>query len=263
MFGMGMTLTPGDFKRVLKRPKAVTVGVAAQYVIMPFVGFLLAELFGLSPLLATGVVLLGSCPGGTASNVITYLARGDLALSVTITSVSTLISPLMIPLLMYLYAGQWVDVPVTKLFVSAIKIILIPIALGLLSRRLMGNYLKYAMPILPSLSSLSIIFIVGVIVAANSESIKNLGIVLALVVIVHNALGFSTGYVLGRLIGMDIASTKAISIEVGMQNSGLGVALASVHFGALAALPSALFSVWHNISGSILAWWWRRGLKDK
>ena len=261
MFGMGVTLTTSDFKRVLLRPKDVGVGVVAQYGIMPFLGFALAKIFGLDPILAAGVVLVGSCPGGTASNVITYLARGDVALSVTMTSVSTFISPITIPLLMYLYAGQWIDVPVMKLFLSAVQIILLPVALGLGLRAIIKNKIEVVLPVLPAVSSIAIIFIVAVIVAANAGSIATVGLSVLVIVILHNLLGLLIGYRLARFSGMDVRRARAISIEVGMQNSGLAVALANSHISTLAALPGAIFSVWHNISGSALAWWWRRSTK--
>jgi len=257
MFGMGTTLTLGDFKRILLRPRDVGVGIAAQYIIMPFIGFALAELFGLDPMLAAGVVLVGSCPGGTASNVIAYLARGDVALSVTMTSVSTLISPIMIPFLMYVYAGQWINVAVYGLFISTVKIIILPVVLGVATRILLRDKIAYLLPVLPSVSAVSIIFIVAVIVAANAVSIAAVGLSIAVIVILHNSLGLTIGYFVARLSGMDTAKSRTVSIEVGMQNSGLAVALANLHFGALAALPGAVFSVWHNISGSAIAWWWR------
>lgn len=258
MFGMGMTLRGEDFRRILKRPRDVGVGVAAQYGIMPAAGFVLARAFGLDPVLASGVILVGSCPGGTASNVITYLARGDVALSVTITSATTLIAPLMIPAFMYLFAGKWIDVPALGLFVSAVKIVLLPVALGVAVRAVLKDKIEYLLPVLPGLSAVSIVFIVAVIVAANAGSIASVGAEVALIVVIHNAIGLSAGYGLARLSGMDVTSARAVSVEVGMQNSGLAVALANLHFGALAALPGAVFSVWHNISGSAIAWWWRR-----
>ncbi len=258
MFGMGMTLRAGDFRRIMKRPRDVGVGVAAQYGIMPAAGFVLAWAFGLDPVLASGVILVGSCPGGTASNVITYLARGDVALSVTITSATTLIAPIMIPAAMYIFAGKWIDVPASGLFVSAVKIILLPVALGAAARAILKDKIEYVLPVLPGLSAISIVFIVAVIVAANAGSIASVGAEVALIVVIHNAIGLSAGYGLARLSGMDVTSARAVSVEVGMQNSGLAVALANLHFGALAALPGAVFSVWHNISGSAIAWWWRR-----
>jgi BASS family bile acid:Na+ symporter len=258
MFGMGMTLTGGDFRRVLLRPQDVAVGFLAQYGIMPITGFALAKALELESLLAVGTVLVGACPGGTASNVITYLAKGDVALSVTMTSVTTVFSPILTPFLTYLLAGQWVSVPFLRLFISTVQIVLLPVALGLAVRSLFKERIRAAIDLLPMLSSISIIFIVGVIVAGNSDSIRDVGIKTGIVVVLHNALGLILGFYLARLTGMDTPKARAVSIEVGMQNSGLGVALAKAHFGALAALPSAIFSVWHNVSGSMLAWWWRR-----
>lgn len=258
MFGMGMTLTGEDFRRIVRRPRDVAVGAAAQYGIMPVTGFVLAKIFALDPVLATGVVLVGSCPGGTASNVITYLAKGDVALSVTMTSVTTLMAPLMIPFFMYIFAGQWIHVPALDLFISTVEIIVLPVVLGAGLRFVLGRRTEYVMPILPGVSSLSIIFIVAVIVAANAPSIAKVGLSVAVIVMLHNVTGLVLGYAAARLSGMDVTKARAVSIEVGMQNSGLAVALANLHYGALAALPAAIFSVWHNISGSAIAWWWRR-----
>jgi BASS family bile acid:Na+ symporter len=258
MFGMGMTLSGGDFRRVLLRPQDVAIGFVAQYGIMPFTGFALAKILSLEPLLAAGVVLVGSCPGGTASNVITYLAKGDVALSVTMTSVSTILSPIFTPSLTYLLAGEWIPVPVLGLFISTLKIILLPVVLGVGVRSLFKEKVGTVIEFLPMVSSIAIIFIVGVIVAANADSIGKVGIKTGIVVVLHNLIGLTLGFYLAKLMGMEEAKARAVSIEVGMQNSGLGVALAKTHFGALAALPSAMFSVWHNISGSALAWWWRR-----
>ncbi|TFG75258.1 MAG: bile acid:sodium symporter family protein [Thermodesulfobacteriales bacterium] len=262
MFGMGVTLTTDDFKRVFLRPKDVGVGVVTQYTVMPFIGFVLAKMFGLDPLLAVGVVLVGSCPGGTSSNVMTYLARGDVAFSVTMTSVSTILAPIMLPFLMYTYAGEWINVPVLKLFISTVQIILLPVGLGVLLRILIKDKIKYVLPVLPSVSAAAIIFIVAVIVAANSASIASVGLLVAVIAIIHNTFGFLIGYRVARFFGMDVNRARAVSIEIGMQNSGLAVALANTYFGALAALPGAIFSVWMNISGSALAWWWRRSSNE-
>jgi len=258
MFGMGMTLTVDDFRRVLTRPKDIYIGVLLQYLLMPLGAFILVKVFNLNQFLAAGIILLGSCPGGTASNVITYLARGDLALSVTLTSVSTLLSPVFIPVLMYFYASQWIDVPVLKLLISSFQIVIIPVILGLTVRAILKEKAVAFNEILPSVSTVSIIFIVGVIVAANSESISSTGPKILLIVILHNLFGLIAGFYIAKLSGMDNKKAKTISIEVGMQNSGLAVTLANLHFSALAALPAAVSSVWHNISGSVLAWWWRR-----
>lgn len=258
MFGMGMTLTVDDFRRVLTRPRDIYIGVLLQHLLMPLGAFILVKVFNLNQFLAAGIILLGSCPGGTASNVITYLARGDLALSVTLTSVSTLLSPVFIPVLMYFYASQWIDVPVLKLLISSFQIVIIPVILGLAARAILKEKAVAFNEILPSVSTVSIIFIVGVIVAANSESISSTGPKILLIVILHNLFGLIAGFYIAKLSGMDNKKAKTISIEVGMQNSGLAVALANLHFSALAALPAAVSSVWHNISGSVLAWWWRR-----
>lgn len=257
MFAMGMTLRVDDFRRVFLRPLEILAGVCAQYIVMPLLGFLLALGFGINPLIAAGVVLVGSCPGGTASNVITYLARGDLALSVTLTSVSTLLCPFLLPALMYVYAGQWIDVPVADLFISALQIVLLPVLLGVVSRKFLGKKSETVLPFLPSVSSLVIALVVGIIVALNAESIKTIGGVIFLIVIIHNALGLMCGYLIAKALGFGESSARAISVEVGMQNSGLAAALSQMHFGYLSALPAALFSIWHNISGAAIAWLWR------
>ena len=257
MFAMGITLRVNDFKRVFLRPLEVLAGVCVQYAVMPLVGFLLALGFGISPVIAAGIVLVGSCPGGTASNVITYLARGDLALSVTLTSVSTLLCPFLLPVLMYVYAGKWIDVPVTDLFISALQIVLLPVLLGLVLRRLLGRKSETALPFLPSVSALVIALVVGIIVAMNAESIRTIGAVIFLVVVIHNALGFICGYLIAKALGFAESSCRTISVEVGMQNSGLAAALSQLHFGYLSALPAALFSIWHNISGGAIASLWR------
>ena len=257
MFAMGITLRTDDFRRVFSRPLEILTGVFAQYAVMPLLGFLLVSAFGTSPLIAAGVVLVGSCPGGTASNVITYLARGDLALSVTLTSVSTLLCPFLLPALMYVYAGRWIDVPVADLFVSALQIVLLPVLLGVVLRKLLGRKSEAVLPFLPSVSSLVIALVVGIIVALNAESIKTIGAVVFLIVIIHNALGLTFGYLTAKAMGFGESSARAISVEVGMQNSGLAAALSHLHFGYLSALPAALFSIWHNISGAAVAWLWR------
>ncbi|MDE0290920.1 MAG: bile acid:sodium symporter family protein [Candidatus Dadabacteria bacterium] len=257
MFAMGITLKTDDFRRVFSRPLEILTGVFAQYAVMPLLGFLLVFAFGTPPLVAAGVVLVGSCPGGTASNVITYLARGDLALSVTLTSVSTLLCPFFLPALMYVYAGRWIDVPVADLFISALQIVLLPVLLGVVLRKLLGRKSEAVLPFLPSVSCLVIAFVVGIVVALNAESIKTIGAMVFLIVIIHNALGLTCGYFIAKAMGFGESSARAISVEVGMQNSGLAVALSQLHFGYLSALPAALFSIWHNISGAVIAWLWR------
>ncbi|QNO15484.1 bile acid:sodium symporter family protein [Alkalicella caledoniensis] len=261
MFGMGMTLKGEDFKLVLLQPKAILVGVLAQFVVMSLVAFLIAKVFNLDPELAIGVILLGACPGGTASNVITYLARGNVPVSVTMTSISTILAPFLTPLIMLIFAGQWLPVSASALFVDILKIVLIPVVLGIFTRKLFRNYVETSLKVLPLVSVVTILVIVGAIIGANSERIFTSGALVFLVVVLHNLLGLLLGYSIGRFFKIDEDKVRAITLEVGMQNSGLAVSLATVHFGPLAALPGALFSVWHNISGTALATYWNR--KDK
>ncbi len=259
MFGMGMTLRVEDFKEVLAQPKEVAVGVVAQYTIMPLLAYVIAEAFHLPGELAVGVVLLGACPGGTASNVITYLARGDVALSVAMTTTSTLISPIMTPLLTLLLAGAWAPVPAGGLFVSAVKIVLIPVLLGLAAHLYFEEAVNRWIAVLPLVSVATIVTVVGAIIGANADQILSAALTIFAVVILHNLLGLLLGYGAASALGAAEAKKRAIAVEVGMQNSGLAVALAMTHFNPVAAIPGAIFSVWHNISGPILATWWTRG----
>ena len=260
MFGMGLTLSLKDFKVVFSHPRDVLTGCLAQFTIMPLLAYALARLFRLDEALALGVVLVGCCPGGTASNVITYLARGDLALSVGMTGVSTLLAPLLTPLLTWALAGKSVDVDVASMFLSILWVVIVPIIAGLLVKRLWPRFTEQATDYLPAFSSLAIAFIVAIIIAANAEKLLTGGLVIVLVVMLHNVCGLGLGYVIGQLLGMASPKKKAISIEVGMQNSGLASSLATIHFAAypLATVPGALFSVWHNLSGAAVAWIYRK-----
>ncbi|MCU5786331.1 bile acid:sodium symporter family protein [Alloalcanivorax marinus] len=258
MFGMGMTLTWADFADVGKRPAVIGAGVALQFLIMPLVGLLVGALLGLPPEWVLGLVLVGACPGGTASNVICYLARADVALSIAMTSVSTLLAVAATPLLVWLYQGQAIDVPVASMLGSLIKIILLPVAAGTFLNSLFSARLAPVRNVFPLVSVVAIVLVIGVIVALNRERIANGGLLVMLAVMLHNLLGLSLGYGGARLLRLDRARARTLAIEVGMQNSGLAVALAVKHFSASAALPGALFSVWHNLSGSLLAWYWRR-----
>ena len=259
MFGMGLTLSLKDFKVVFSHPRDVLTGCLAQFTIMPLLAYALARLFRLDEALALGVVLVGCCPGGTASNVITYLARGDLALSVGMTGVSTLLAPLLTPLLTWALAGKSVDVDVASMFLSILWVVIVPIVAGLLVKRLWPRFTEQATDYLPAFSSLAIAFIVAIIIAANAEKLLTGGLVIVLVVMLHNVCGLGLGYVIGQLLGLASPKKKAISIEVGMQNSGLASSLATIHFAAypLATVPGALFSVWHNLSGAAVAWIYR------
>ena len=255
MFGMGLTLKAEDFKVVISRPKDVLVGCLAQFTVMPLLAFALTKIFRLEPDLAIGVILVGCCPGGTASNVITYLAKGDLALSVGMTAVSTLLAPVLTPLLVWLLAGETVDVDVVGMLLSILWVVILPIALGLLVKRCWPRTTEQASAYLPALSTLAICLIVLIVIAANAHKLLDGGLVILLVVVLHNICGLGAGYLIGTLLRLTPAKRRAISVEVGMQNSGLASSLATLHFAAypLATIPGALFSVWHNISGAIVA----------
>lgn len=258
MFGMGLTLKPVDFKLVLSKPIPVIIGVAAQFVLMPLVAFMLAYLMNLPAELAAGLVLLGSVPGGTASNVMVYLAKGNLALSVAMTSLSTMLAPILTPLILLALAGQWLPVDPVAMFLSIVQVIIVPITLGVLLRRIFPATVEKSATVVPLISVIAIIVIVSAVVAANVESITTSGLLIFSAVMIHNLLGLFLGYAAAVLMRLDESKRRAISIEVGMQNSGLGVALATAHFGPLAALPNVIAAVWHNISGPILATFWSK-----
>ena len=255
MFGMGLTLNLQDFKIVFSRPKDVIIGCLAQFTIMPLLAWGLARAFQLDEALALGVVLVGCCPGGTASNVITYLAKGDLALSVGMTGVSTLLAPLLTPLLTWALAGKSVNVDVVGMLLSIVWVVILPIAVGLIVKWLWPKFTEQATDYLPAFSSVAIAFIVAIVIAANANKLMAGGLVIVIVVMLHNLCGLGLGYLIGRLLGLSEPKKRAISIEVGMQNSGLASSLATIHFAAypLATIPGAIFSVWHNISGAMVA----------
>lgn len=255
MFGMGLTLSPHDFKVVLSRPKDILIGVLAQFTVMPLLAYGLVLAFSLPKELALGVMLVGCCPGGTASNVITYLAKGDLALSVGMTATSTLLAPLLTPLLVWLLAGTMVDVDTPGMLLSIVYVVIAPIICGLLCQRFLPQATKRVTPYLPAFSSLAIALTVGIVVSHNADRLLVGGMLIVLVVMLHNLLGLSLGYLVGRVLKLQKSKRVALSIEVGMQNSGLASSLAVMHFAAypLATIPGAIFSVWHNISGALVA----------
>ena len=255
MFGMGLTLTPEDFREVFRRPRDVVIGIVSQFAIMPLVAYALCLAFDLPNELAVGVMLVGCCPGGTASNVMTFLARGDVPLSVTITSCTTILAPFVTPALMYLFASQWLAIDPVSMCLSIVQIVLVPIGLGVLVHKLAGDKIEAAVMVLPMVSVVAIVLIVAAVVAASANQILSAGALVFAVVVLHNGFGMLFGYLVAKVCGMNLAKRKCLAIEVGMQNSGLGVALATVHFAAnpLSALPSAIFSFWHNISGPIMA----------
>ena len=255
MFGMGLTLNLQDFKIVFSRPKDVMIGCLAQFTVMPLLAWGLARVFQLDEALALGVVLVGCCPGGTASNVITYLAKGDLALSVGMTGVSTLLAPFMTPFLTWALAGKSVNVDVVGMLLSILWVVILPIVIGLVVKWIWPKFTEQATDYLPAFSSVAIAFIVSIVIAANANKLMAGGLMIVMVVILHNLCGLSLGYLIGQLLGLSDPKRRAISIEVGMQNSGLASSLATIHFAAypLATIPGAIFSVWHNISGALVA----------
>ena len=255
MFGMGLTLNLRDFKIVFSRPKDVIVGCLAQFTIMPLLAWGLSQLFSLDEALALGVVLVGCCPGGTASNVITYLAKGDLALSVGMTGVSTLLAPFMTPLLTWALAGKSVNVDVAGMLLSILWVVILPIIIGLIVKWIWPKFTEKAIDYLPAISTMAIVMIVSIVIGANAQKLLAGGLIIVVVVMLHNICGLSLGYLIGRLLGLSEPKKRAISIEVGMQNSGLASSLATLHFAAypLATIPGAIFSVWHNISGALVA----------
>lgn len=258
MFGMGLTLKAVDFKIIFTKPLPVLIGVCAQFIIMPLVAFIIAKLLNLPAELAAGLVLLGCVPGGTASNVMVYLAKGNVPLSIAMTSVSTLLAPIMTPLLLLLLAGQWMPVDAVAMFMSIVQVIIVPIVLGLAIKKFFPVAVEKSLTVLPLISVAAIITIVAAVVSGNSAAIAASGLLIFTAVMLHNGFGLLLGYFAGKVLGQDEVNRRAIAIEVGMQNSGLGVALATAHFGPLAALPSVLAAAWHNISGPILATYWSK-----
>ncbi|KSU65092.1 bile acid:sodium symporter family protein [Arthrobacter sp. NIO-1057] len=258
MFCMGLTLTLPDFALVFKNPLPVLGGVVAQFVIMPAMGWLVAIVLHLEPALAAGLILVGCAPGGTASNVVSYLARGNVALSVAMTSVSTLIAPVFTPLLALWLAGQYMPVDAGSMAVSVVKIVLIPVVLGLVLRMLFNSLVLKVNALLPWISVLAISFVVTIIIAGSAQAILSAGLLVLVAVILHNGLGLLLGYGAGVLLRVPDDARRTMAIEVGMQNSGLAGGLAKQYFSPEAALPAAVFSVWHNLSGAMLAAYWRR-----
>ena len=255
MFCMGITLKVEDFKVLFTRPKDIAIGAIAQFTIMPLLAFLLSLAFRLPPELAIGVILVGTCPGGISSNVITYLAKGDVPLSVGMTSVSTILAPLATPLLTLLYAGEKIDVNAISMFISILQVVILPIVLGFIINKFFHKFVEHFKDVLPLISVIAVVAIVAAVVSANSQRLMQVGHLVVIVIIIHNTLGYMFGYFLGKVCKFNNAKCKTISIEVGMQNAGLASSLASTHFAymALAAVPGAIGSVWHCISGSIVA----------
>ena len=225
---------------------------------MPLAAFLVGHLLRLPEPLLIGLVIVGCCPGGTASNVIAYLARADVALSISLTFVTTFAAVLLTPMLVWLYLGESVPVPVAGMLFSLIKIVFLPVAAGVALNTLFGRPLVAVKDVFPLISVAAIVLVIAIIVALNHARIADSGALVALAVVLHNFIGLGLGYLRARLLRLPTVTARTVAIEVGMQNSGLGVALALQYFSTLSALPGALFSIWHNLSGSLLAAWWRK-----
>ena len=255
MFGMGMTLKLSDFKVVFTKPKAVITGILSQYIIMPLLAFLLVKIFNLDPALAVGVILVGSCPGGTSSNVMTYLAKGDVALSVGMTACTTILAPVVTPALVLLLGGATINVSYVSMLMSIVQVVLVPIVLGFVINHFFEKFAQACAKVLPLISVIAICLIIMAVVAANAAKIMTVGWLIVVVVMLHNLCGYALGYGVGKVLGLSRDQMRTLSIEVGMQNSGLATSLATVHFATmpLAAVPGTVFSVWHNISGAIYA----------
>ena len=255
MFGMGMTLKLSDFKVVFTKPKAVITGILSQFIIMPLIAWVLCLVFQLPTELAVGVMLVGCCPGGTSSNVMTYLSKGDVALSVGMTACTTIMAPVVTPALVLLLAGQAVDVSYVSMLMSIVQVVLVPIALGFVINAVASKVAQACSKVLPLVSVIAISLIIMAVVSANAAKLMTVGWLIIAVVMLHNVCGYALGYGVGRVLGLSKAQMRTLSIEVGMQNSGLATSLATMHFATmpLAAVPGAVFSVWHNISGAIYA----------
>ena len=258
MFGIGAVLHVEDFRRIAKKPLIVLIGCCSQYSIMPFGAFLLSKLFGLPPELAVGLILTGSAPGAMASNVMCYIAKADTAYSVSLTTVSTLLCPILTPGLTYLLASEQLDVPFVKMFLGVICMVIIPLFIGFSVRYFFKKTIEKILPIFPAISATFIIFICSLVIALNQKRFAEItGVILAAAVIL-NIYGMTFGYGVGKIFRMEVRRRRTLSIEIGMQNAGLGTALALEHFGDKAAMPSAIFVFICIITASIMSEVWQR-----
>lgn len=258
MFGMGMTIELKDFRHLARHPWEVGVGALAQFTIMPLIAYLLTQVLALPPDLAIGVILVGACPGGTASNVVTYLAKGDVTLSVAMTTATTLLAPFVTPFLTLLLAGEEITVHAPSMMLSIAEMVLLPVLLGAAVNHFFRRHVERVLIVLPLISALLVALLVGVVVSMSAPRLTEIGPLVALAVILHNGCGLALGYALAARLGMSVSKRRTVGIEVGMQNSGMAASLALLYFSPAAAIPAALFSVWHNISGSLAANWFTR-----
>ena len=258
MFSMGLTLNINDFLRIFKNMKIILFGIFLQFFIMPMLGFLLVNAFSIEKIIGLGVILVGCAPGGTASNVICYLAKGDVALSISLTICSTFLAIIFMPTLFWVYTGSNIEIPIFQMMISIFKIIIIPVTLGAILNSLKFINLKKIKTGLPLVAIISIVLIITIIIGSNSKQILKNGFEIFLIVICHNLLGILLGYYLAKKMNYPEKIVRTLAIEIGMQNSGLASALAVKYFGSVAAIAGAFFSIWHNISGPILASIWKK-----
>ncbi|HEY0202936.1 MAG TPA: bile acid:sodium symporter family protein [Acetobacteraceae bacterium] len=256
MFAAGVKLRVSDFRRVVTRPGPVLAGLGLHYLIMPLAAWAIAHLLGMPPELAAGMILVGSVASGTSSTVMVFLSGGDVALSVTISALSTLVGVVATPLLTRLYVSAGITVDTWGLLTSIIQVVAVPVLLGLAVNHLAHRLVRAVEAVLPLVSMVAILLIIAAVVGATQPVIAAVGPVVAIGVVLHNGVGLLGGYWGGRLFGFDESVCRTLALEVGMQNSGLAATLGKLYFGPLAALPGAIFSVWHNLSGSLLAGWW-------
>ena len=263
MFSVGVTISIDQFKLVLERPKDVFIGALGQFTIMPIVAFLICKLMNLPPEISIGVILVGCCPGGISSNVMSFIAKGDVALSVSLTTVSTLIAPIVTPALTLILAGSYIDVSLYSMFLSIIKIVLIPIIVGILCNKYLPKVSEVTEKCIPMLSSLSLMCLVAGVTSNSLDNLKTTGVLLFIAVIIHNVFGHLLGYILAYKFGMDEEKRRVVSLEVGMQNTGLATTLAVSHFSLLAALPAAISGTWQTIFSAVLANYWSKKSEEK
>ena len=256
MFLMAMTLELNDFKKILKKPSLFFFVTFLQFTVMPVTAVILVKAFNIPSELSLGIIILGCCPGGTASNLITYLCNGNVALSIVCTFFSTIVSVLLTPMLIFLLSSKNVDINIIGLIKSSFYIVFLPVFLGLVFKVFIP--IKKILKLIPKISEFFIAFIIGIIFSLNFNLLNQLSYSLFFCIVLHNLIGLSVGFLIGGLLGLSLREKKTISIEVGMQNSGLGMALSILHFSKIVALPSAIFSLWHNISAVGLVYCWKK-----
>jgi len=258
MLGMGLTMKLDDFKLVFSRPRDVIAGIILRYTIMPLVGFCVAKIMNLPPALVAGLILVGCCPSGTASNVICFLSKGDVALSVTVTSFNILLAPILLPPTFLLLAGQYIQVDAMAIFLDTIKVVLIPVIVGLLLRTFYPKFVQRIITIVPAVTIVIMIWVIAIVVAVSADKLATVAIITLAAVAMHNGIGLALGYGISKAIGMEENKARAICFEVGIEMSGLAVVLAMAHLDPLAAVPGAIFSVWHNLIGGVIAGYWAK-----